>query len=115
MLQLVNENNCIIKVVRNPGNFTEYSIETINEFVDIYGINPNQIPDYKGLAGDTSDRLKGVAGIGPKKAVSLLNEIWLYWKHIYENIGKISGKTNGILRKRLWISSLLQKISYFKP
>ncbi len=60
LLQLVNENNCIIKVVRNPGNFTEYSIETINEFVDIYGINPNQIPDYKGLAGDTSDRLKGV-------------------------------------------------------
>nr|WP_307924979.1 hypothetical protein [Mycoplasmopsis bovis] len=43
MLQLVNENNCIIKVVRNQGNFTEYSIETINEFVDIYGINPNQI------------------------------------------------------------------------
>nr|WP_307927508.1 hypothetical protein [Mycoplasmopsis bovis] len=43
LLQLVNENNCIIKVVRNPGNFTEYSIETINEFVDIYGINPNQI------------------------------------------------------------------------
>nr|WP_307925164.1 5'-3' exonuclease H3TH domain-containing protein [Mycoplasmopsis bovis] len=35
------------------------------------GIKPNQIPDYKGLAGDTSDRLKGVAGIGPKKAVSL--------------------------------------------
>ncbi|MBT1369433.1 5'-3' exonuclease, partial [Mycoplasma bovis] len=25
LLQLVNENNCIIKVVRNPGNFTEYS------------------------------------------------------------------------------------------
>nr|WP_307921290.1 hypothetical protein [Mycoplasmopsis bovis] len=24
-----------------------------------YGINPNQITDYKGLAGDTSDRLKG--------------------------------------------------------
>nr|WP_307938687.1 hypothetical protein [Mycoplasmopsis bovis] len=32
------------------GILHEYSIETINEFVDIYGINPNQIPDYKGLS-----------------------------------------------------------------
>nr|WP_307935634.1 hypothetical protein [Mycoplasmopsis bovis] len=38
-----------------PRNFTEYSIRN-NKWIcwAYYGINPNQIPDYKGLAGDTS-------------------------------------------------------------
>ncbi|MCE6090826.1 5'-3' exonuclease [Mycoplasmopsis agalactiae] len=96
LLQLVNENNSIIKIIKKVGNFTEYQLETINEFVDIYGINPNQIPDYKGLAGDSSDKLKGVAGIGPKKAISLLNEFGTL-EAIYENIYKISGKTKEYL------------------
>lgn len=114
LLQLVNENNCIIKVVRNPGNFTEYSLETINEFVDIYGINPNQIPDYKGLAGDTSDRLKGVAGIGPKKAVSLLNEFGSL-EAIYENIGKISGKTKEYLENNYESAHFCKKLAILNP
>nr|WP_307921199.1 5'-3' exonuclease [Mycoplasmopsis bovis] len=114
LLQLVNENNCIIKVVRNPGNFTEYSLETINEFVDIYGINPNQIPDYKGLAGDTSDRLKGVAGIGPKKAVSLLNEFGSL-EAIYENIGKISGKTKEYLENDYESAHFCKKLAILNP
>lgn len=37
-----------------------------------YGVTPAQIPSYKGLVGDASDNLKGVAGIGPKAASSLL-------------------------------------------
>ena len=38
------------------------------------GVTPAQIPDYKGLTGDSSDNLKGVKGIGPKTAVTLLQE-----------------------------------------
>jgi DNA polymerase-1 len=38
------------------------------------GIFPEQVPDYKGLAGDNSDNLAGVPGIGPKKAVELLTK-----------------------------------------
>ncbi|MGK2848458.1 MAG: DNA polymerase I [Minisyncoccota bacterium] len=39
-----------------------------------YGFGPAQIPDYKGLAGDASDNIPGVAGIGVKTATDLLKE-----------------------------------------
>ena len=39
-----------------------------------YGLTPAQIPDFKGLKGDTSDNLPGVPGIGDKGASKLLKE-----------------------------------------
>jgi len=39
-----------------------------------YGLEPGQIPDYKGLKGDTSDNIPGVAGIGEKTATKLLQQ-----------------------------------------
>ncbi len=38
------------------------------------GVTPEQIPDLKGLMGDTSDNIKGVKGIGEKSAVQLIRE-----------------------------------------
>ncbi len=37
-----------------------------------YGFGPELIPDYKGLRGDPSDNIKGVAGIGEKTATELI-------------------------------------------
>lgn len=37
-----------------------------------YGFPPLRVPDYKGLAGDPSDNIKGVPGIGEKTAKELL-------------------------------------------
>jgi len=42
------------------------------EVVEKMGVLPEQIPDYKALAGDSSDRIPGARGIGPKSAASLL-------------------------------------------
>lgn len=42
------------------------------ETVERMGVSPEQIPDFKALAGDSSDHYPGVAGIGPKTAVNLL-------------------------------------------
>lgn len=39
-----------------------------------YGVRPDQIPAWKGLAGDPSDNLPGVRGIGPKGAAKLLQK-----------------------------------------
>jgi DNA polymerase-1 len=41
---------------------------------DRYGLTPAQIPDFKGLKGDSSDNLPGVPGIGEKGAIKLLKE-----------------------------------------
>jgi DNA polymerase-1 len=40
--------------------------------IEKYGFPPESIPDYKGLAGDASDNIPGVAGIGAKTATDLL-------------------------------------------
>lgn len=40
--------------------------------VERLGVLPEQVPDYKALAGDSSDRIPGARGIGPKSAAALL-------------------------------------------
>ena len=47
----------------------------LNDFQDEFGVSAAQWVDYKALVGDSSDNLKGVAGIGPKTASTLLNQI----------------------------------------
>ncbi len=42
--------------------------------IDRYGFAPYQIPDYKGLRGDTSDNIIGVKGIGEKTATDLIQK-----------------------------------------
>ena len=37
-----------------------------------YGVDPAQVPDFIALRGDSSDRIPGVAGVGPVSAASLL-------------------------------------------
>lgn len=39
-----------------------------------FGFTPKLIPDYKGLRGDTSDNIPGIAGIGEKTATVLVTE-----------------------------------------
>lgn len=56
------------------------------------GVTPAQIPDYKGLMGDPSDNLRGVRGIGPKTASTLLKkygsleEIYAHLPEMRENV-----------------------------
>jgi DNA polymerase-1 len=42
------------------------------EVVSVFGILPEQVPDFKALAGDPSDKIPGARGIGPKSAASML-------------------------------------------
>ena len=56
-----------------------------------YGLRPLQIIDYKGLAGDSSDNIKGVEGVGDKTAVKLLQS-YDTCEGIYEHIDEIKGK-----------------------
>ena len=39
-----------------------------------YGIKPEQLPDFKALAGDVSDNIPGLPGVGPKTAAKLLQQ-----------------------------------------
>ncbi|NLG06976.1 hypothetical protein GX553_00790, partial [Candidatus Peribacteria bacterium] len=53
------------------------------------GVRPDQIPAFKGLAGDSSDNLPGVRGIGPKTAAVLLQD-WQTLDGIYAHLDVLS-------------------------
>lgn len=67
-LQLVNDNVRVCTLKKG----SEISIFGPNEVLEKYTLSPYQIPDYKGLAGDSSDNIPGVSGIGPKRAIEVL-------------------------------------------
>lgn len=54
---------------KGEGFYTEYDPAGVKEKM---GLRPDQIIDYKSLAGDASDNIPGVKGIGDKTAVKLL-------------------------------------------
>lgn len=66
--------------------------ETLYDRVAIkgkYGLSPEQIVDWKALAGDSSDNIPGVKGIGDKTAVALLQK-YQSLAGIYRNLDQIN-------------------------
>ncbi len=61
-----------------------------------WGVPPDQMIDYLALVGDSSDNIKGVAGIGPKGAQKLLLQ-FKSLEEIYERIAEV--KPDGIRKK----------------
>lgn len=93
LLQLVQPK---VKVVLpQNGNLNDRIISWEN-FQSEFGYFPKQVPDIKGLAGDPSDNLKGVKGIGLKGAVKLIKE-YNSMENLYQNINNIPE----ILQKKL--------------
>ena len=76
-------------------DYIRYNMET---FKEDYGMDPIHIIDLKALAGDASDNIPGVSGIGEKTALHLLHEYGTL-EGIYENIESIKGKTKEKLEK----------------
>jgi DNA polymerase-1 len=42
------------------------------EVLEIYGVEPSQVPDFVALRGDPSDRIPGAPGVGPGRAAAIL-------------------------------------------
>lgn len=61
------------------------------EIMEEKGVRPDQIIDYLSLMGDASDNVPGVAGIGPKTAVKLLEQFGNL-ENLYDNLEKVSAK-----------------------
>lgn len=59
--------------------------------LDKYGLTPPQIIDYKGLAGDASDNIPGVPGVGDKTATKLIQE-WGSAERLLANLDQVPGK-----------------------
>ena len=94
LTQLASDNITIYYTRRGVTEVDHYTPEFINEK---YGLSPEQIIDMKGLMGDKSDNIPGIAGIGEKTAIKLLAE-YKTVENVLDNIDHISGKK---LKERL--------------
>ncbi len=61
------------------------------EVIERFGVPPRQVLEILGLAGDTSDNIPGVPGIGEKTASSLIQEFGDI-ENLLANIDKVKGK-----------------------
>jgi DNA polymerase-1 len=67
--QLCSENVCLMMT---PRGVAEVQVYTPERVLARYGVRPDQVPDFIGLKGDTSDNIPGVPGIGDKTAAQLV-------------------------------------------
>lgn len=84
-LQLVNEKITVVIPVQGIRSVMEFDREKVKQEI---GVFPEQIPDYKGLAGDHSDNIPGVKGVGEKTAVALLDKFGSV-EGIYANLENV--------------------------
>ncbi len=84
--QLVSENVCLMMTPRGVSDVQVYTPERVEAR---YGIRPDQIPDFIGLKGDTSDNIPGVPGIGDKTAGQLIAQYGSL-DGVYEHLDELS-------------------------
>ncbi len=70
-LQLVTDK---VKVISTRKGLSEVKVYDRQKVLERFGLPPEKIPDMLGLAGETSDNIPGVPGIGEKTATSLIKE-----------------------------------------
>ncbi len=87
-LQLVDNN---VSLLFPRKGFSETMLFTPVTVKEEYGITPEQVTDWKGLMGDSSDNIPGIPGVGEKTAVKLLAQFGTLEK-VLENAQSIPGK-----------------------
>lgn len=95
-LQLISDTTTIVIPSTKNGK-TDYAYFDKALLKEKYGITPEQVIDIKSLMGDSSDNIKGVAGIGEKTA-HLLIEKYDNLENIYNNIETLE-TTNSVKDK----------------
>ncbi|HHF4336255.1 DNA polymerase I [Haemophilus influenzae] len=82
MAQLIDDNIMLINTMNN-------SLLDREGVIEKYGIPPELIIDYLALMGDSADNIPGVAGVGEKTALGLLQGIGSM-AEIYANLEKVA-------------------------
>jgi DNA polymerase-1 len=81
MMQLVSDDVSLIDTMKGK----TYSVDGVKER---FGVGPERVIDILGLAGDTSDNIPGVPGVGEKTALKLINEYGTL-ENVLENADRV--------------------------
>lgn len=89
-----------IRIPRTKAGKTETEDFDRNKILEVYGIEPKQLIEVKGLMGDTSDNIPGVPGVGEKTALNLIKEFGSV-DSIYEKLANGEQVAKGKLKENL--------------
>lgn len=113
-LQLITENTTVI--LAKTKEDVEFNVE---KFESEYGIKPSQFVDVKALMGDSSDNIPGVAGVGEKTALKLIQTAGdldtLYSSEDYFGQSASVVKKLTVGRDNAFMSRMLAEISREAP
>ncbi len=84
-MQLVDDDRVLVYTLKKGLNDTILYDE--KAMVARFGFEPKLLPDYKGLAGDNSDNIIGIRGIGEKSATTLISNFGSL-ENIYKKLKK---------------------------
>jgi DNA polymerase I len=93
--QLCSENVCLMMTPRGVADVHVYTPERV---FARYGVTPEQVPDFIGLKGDTSDNIPGVPGIGDKTAGQLVAQYGSL-EGVLEHVDELSPARSKSLRE----------------
>lgn len=96
-LQLVDRQTKVFTLRKGMTDTVLYDTAGVQER---YGLKPEQLVDFKALAGDASDNIPGVKGIGPKTASELLQEYGTLEK-IYREVKGKEEKVKSTVKEKL--------------
>ncbi|MEI8389661.1 MAG: DNA polymerase I [bacterium] len=87
--QLISSEASVSVLIPSKGELIEFDRNKVHEKL---GVWPEQIADYKGLSGDSSDNIPGVKGIGEKTTVKLLEQFGSL-ENVYQHLNEIQSKS----------------------
>lgn len=71
---------------------------TADDVKNKFGVSPEQVVQVQALAGDSSDNVPGVSGVGPKTAATLIQKYGSV-EGVYQHIDEITGAVGQKLRQ----------------
>src|SRR5215211_1513660 len=107
LLQLVNERTTVYLAGDDQNYITDEHV--INKL----GVPPYQVVDYKALVGDKSDNIPGVAGIGEKTAIALIQKFQTL-DNIYQNIDQVENRWRNKLEQNRENAFLSRELAQIK-
>jgi len=107
LLQLVSER----VVVVNPMSGEVFTERKVREK---FGVPPQKLADYLALVGDKTDNVPGLKGVGPKKALKLLEHFGSV-EEMLKRWEEVKKEVPGAQREELELSYLLVKLSAEAP
>ena len=107
LMQLIDDN--VFQMVSKKG-LSEIEMVDREGLKNRLGLRPEQVPDYKGLVGDSSDNIPGIKGVGKKTAEKLLSQ-YDSLESIIDHLSELKGKLKERIEENQEVARFSKKLA----